>query len=394
MWTTYPDDGAAARAHDDEDRFLTLPLTDRHRGNPDLESTLLVDRRWTKSDMETTLLVNRPPSGYDDRTLLAPVPGQRGLYDPHGPHGPSYRTPVHLGGPGDPGDPYDERTTDPAPRRRPHTRRVLLAAGGLTLLGGVGFAAARSMNAGSAKHLTSAAAPQGRPASTPSNAPSSAASSAPTHAANPLPTGTPSSGNVPAQVQTAPEYYVHNGPKGIALTLDDGPTSEYTPQILALLQRYGITATFCMIGRQIPPNAALVREVAAAGHAIANHTWDHADQTQLTATQVRDSMARTSEALNDVGITPAIYRAPYGNWNANVFQACADARLRPLDWSVDPQDWARPGSATIVQRILKQTSTGSIILEHDGGGDRSQTVAALSVVLPELLNAGYRFGPI
>ena len=69
------------------------------------------------------------------------------------------------------------------------------------------------------------------------------------------------------------------------------------------------------------------------------------------------------------------------------------ADLRPLDWSVDPRDWSRPGTATIVSRILSHTRTGSIILEHDGGGDRSQTVAALTIVLPRLLDEGFRFRP-
>jgi peptidoglycan/xylan/chitin deacetylase (PgdA/CDA1 family) len=95
--------------------------------------------------------------------------------------------------------------------------------------------------------------------------------------------------------------------------------------------------------------------------------------------------------LADVGVHPTIFRAPYGAWSPTVFQACADANLRALDWSVDPEDWSRPGTSAIVSRIMKNTRTGSIILEHDGGGDRSQTVAALKIVLPQLLDAGYRF---
>lgn len=396
---------APARPQDDEDCMRTLALTDRRRVNPDLAETMIFDRRQFGPDLETTIRVDRP-AARDDRA------GQ-GQAAYSAPYNQPYGNPVYVGaggnpgGNGGPGSPAAEPYADFAPRRRPVGRRVLLAAGGLTLLGGIGIAAARSVHSGGSGSSPVAAAPARSAGPTPSGLPSTAGPSAtPTQSATQQPTDDPSgaSGNPsggatnrainPAQVQTKPEYYVENGPKGIALTLDDGPTAEYTPKILALLQQYGIIATFCMIGEQIPPNAALVREVAAAGHTIVNHTWDHADQTKLSATQVRDSIARTSEALNDVGVTPTVFRAPYGSWNSTVFQACADARMRPLDWSVDPQDWARPGSSVIVQRILKQTSTGSIILEHDGGGDRSQTVAALTVVLPELLNAGYRFGPI
>jgi peptidoglycan/xylan/chitin deacetylase (PgdA/CDA1 family) len=122
-----------------------------------------------------------------------------------------------------------------------------------------------------------------------------------------------------------------------------------------------------------------------------NHTWDHADQSKLTMAKVRSEISRTNDALSAVGVHPSIFRAPYGAWSPTVFQACAAADLRPLDWSVDPQDWARPGTSTIVARILQQTRTGSIVLEHDGGGDRSETVAALKIVLPHLLDEGYRF---
>jgi peptidoglycan/xylan/chitin deacetylase (PgdA/CDA1 family) len=201
----------------------------------------------------------------------------------------------------------------------------------------------------------------------------------------------PGSGIDPSKVQSAPEYYVHAGAKVIALTLDDGPSAVYTPQVLALLQQYKISATFCMVGRLVAANRSLVSEVVAAGHTIVNHTWDHADQSKLTLAQIRSQISRASDALASVGVRPAIFRAPYGAWSHAVYEACAAADLRPLDWSVDPRDWSRPGVDTIVSRILAATRTGSIILEHDGGGDRSQTVAALKIVLPKLLEGGYRF---
>jgi peptidoglycan-N-acetylglucosamine deacetylase len=86
-----------------------------------------------------------------------------------------------------------------------------------------------------------------------------------------------------------------------------------------------------------------------------------------------------------------MFRAPYGAWSKQALKYCAAERLTALDWSVDPRDWSRPGVSEIVGTIMRTTKTGSIILEHDGGGDRSQTVAALKIVIPRLLDEGYRF---
>jgi peptidoglycan/xylan/chitin deacetylase (PgdA/CDA1 family) len=272
---------------------------------------------------------------------------------------------------------------------------VLFTAAGLSLVGGGGIAAAvvRSNSHNNVPQALPSPSHSPSPsprAATPTNTPQDVSSSSAAASPPPPDVNNPGSGIDPSKVQTQPEYYVHAGPKVIALTLDDGP-SEYTPQVLELLDQYRIKATFCMVGSRIAANRSLVSEVAAAGHMIVNHTWDHADQSKLSLSSVKSEIARASDALNMVGIRPSIFRAPYGAWSHAVYEACALANLRPLDWSVDPRDWSRPGTATIVERIMRNTRTGSIILEHDGGGDRSQTVAALKIVLPKLLEQGYRF---
>ena len=189
-----------------------------------------------------------------------------------------------------------------------------------------------------------------------------------------------------------PMFYIHDGRKRVALTIDDGPSPEYTPQVLRLLEKYRVTATFSMIGLEAAAYPGLVREVAAAGHKIANHTWSHLDLVYLPPAAVADQIRRATGAIHmATGKVPALFRAPYGAWSPVVLRECAQAGMTPLDWSVDPRDWSRPGVAAIVGNIMRNTRTGSIILEHDGGGDRSQTVAALKIVLPRLLDAGYRF---
>ncbi|MBR7831161.1 polysaccharide deacetylase family protein [Actinospica sp. MGRD01-02] len=179
----------------------------------------------------------------------------------------------------------------------------------------------------------------------------------------------------------------------IALTMDDGPHPAYTPQVLEILRRYDIKATFNMIGAQVGPNLSLVREVSSEGHTITNHTWDHADLSHLTYHQVIDEIDRCNEALANANQHPTIFRAPFGNWSKAVYQACADRQLKPVAWSVDPRDWdtAHVDTQMIVHNVLAHTHPHSIILEHDGGGDRRNTVQALKTFIPVLLDRGYRF---
>src|SRR5260221_5298740 len=147
-----------------------------------------------------------------------------------------------------------------------------------------------------------------------------------------------------------------------------------------------------MLGKAAATHAGLVQEVVAAGHAIGNHTFSHPDLGKLDAGAVKGEIGRANDALAAAGANPPLFsRAPFGAWSPTVFQVCQSLGLRPLDWSIDPRDWSRPGADHIVDTVLGQTHTGSIILEHDGGGDRSQTVAALTRFLPKLLGQGYRF---
>ena len=189
-----------------------------------------------------------------------------------------------------------------------------------------------------------------------------------------------------------PMAYLDDGRKAIALTIDDGPSPVYTPQILRLLDQYHVTATFSMIGIEARAYPGVAREVAAAGHLIANHTWTHLDLQWLPPVLVADQMDRATAAIHAAtGRVPHLFRAPYGAWSPFVLQRCAEIGMIPLGWSVDPRDWSRPGVPAIIANIMHNTHGGSIILEHDGGGNRSQTVAALKYVIPRLLAAGYRF---
>jgi peptidoglycan/xylan/chitin deacetylase (PgdA/CDA1 family) len=190
-----------------------------------------------------------------------------------------------------------------------------------------------------------------------------------------------------------PQSHVPCSAADVALTIDDGPDPEWTPQILALLQRLDVRATFCVIGRQAKLHPDLVAAVAGAGHLVANHTYTHRFLASATQERIRSEIGRASDAVSAAtgGHGPTLFRAPGGEWSHAVLAECAAQGLRPLGWSVDPRDWSRPGTTSIVRTLLGKTVPGSIILEHDGGGNRSQTLQALTVALPRLLDAGFRF---
>ncbi|MFB8241747.1 polysaccharide deacetylase family protein [Kitasatospora purpeofusca] len=192
--------------------------------------------------------------------------------------------------------------------------------------------------------------------------------------------------------ESRPVYELDAGRKVVAITVDDGPDPRYTPAVLALLDQYGIRASFFLIGENADAHPDLVREVAARGHHIANHSWSHPDLSGLSATKVHDELGRTSELLGRLtGRAPTWFRAPGGGWSPTVLKVGAELGMRPMAWSVDPQDWATPGTDVITKRLEQELRPGAIVLTHDGGGDRSQTVAALKSFLPLLIDSGYRF---
>jgi peptidoglycan/xylan/chitin deacetylase (PgdA/CDA1 family) len=181
-------------------------------------------------------------------------------------------------------------------------------------------------------------------------------------------------------------------PDAVALTIDDGPHPAWTPEVLRLLARYHVPATFCLIGNQVQGHEAVARSVVDAGHQVANHTWSHPAQlSTMTPEQVQQELDRAQEKIHDTtGHTPTIFRSPGGAVSPAIFAAAARSGMVPVNWDADPRDWTRPGTPAITNRLLA-ARPGDILLCHDGGGDRSQTCAALRTVIPALQARGYRF---
>jgi len=185
---------------------------------------------------------------------------------------------------------------------------------------------------------------------------------------------------------------VSRGPSGkrIALTYDDGP-STYTSAFLRELRKLGVPATFFLIGQQVSANASLVRSMMRDGNMVANHSWNHADMGAggpAASSQLRDTSAAIRRAT---GFTPCLFRPPYGSTGADLVSRVNAQGMTSVLWSVDPLDWRTPGTDAIVSSVVGQTNGGAIILSHDGGGPRSQTLAALAPIVRTLKRRGYKF---
>ncbi|BCL24453.1 hypothetical protein GCM10017668_62960 [Streptomyces tuirus] len=176
----------------------------------------------------------------------------------------------------------------------------------------------------------------------------------------------------------------------MVLTFDDGPDPRFTPDILDTLAEYDVRAMFFVCGEMVAGGRRLLARMAEEGHVVGNHTWSHPLLTRLTRRQIRSQMERTSDAIEDAcGERPEWFRAPYGAWNRAAFQLGAELGMEPLGWTLDTLDWTTPGVRSIANRVEHGAAPGVVVLSHDAGGDRSQSVRALRRYLPELLDSGY-----
>lgn len=179
--------------------------------------------------------------------------------------------------------------------------------------------------------------------------------------------------------------------KVVYITFDDGP-SPYTPQVLRVLSRYGVHATFFEVGQNVAAHPSLTSEVYRRGNSVQNHTWSHPDLRRMSASQFAYQVSATDRQIRArTGYRPCCLRPPYGAQNAAVRGRAAALGKKVVLWTVDPRDWSRPGAGAIRSRVLSHVRPGSVVLLHDGGGDRSQTVAALAGILRTLKARGYTF---
>jgi cellulose synthase/poly-beta-1,6-N-acetylglucosamine synthase-like glycosyltransferase/peptidoglycan/xylan/chitin deacetylase (PgdA/CDA1 family)/spore germination protein YaaH len=209
-------------------------------------------------------------------------------------------------------------------------------------------------------------------------------------------------GNLHAAYLDAPTYpaLYHQGATDkakVAITFDDGPDPVWTPRILDTLKARGVKATFFVVGRNAEQHPDLIRRIVAEGHEIGNHTYTHGNLAEMPEWRQRLELGATERLIEaETGRSTTLFRPPY---NADATPTDL-AELAPLAFAgtdlgytvvlerIDPQDWSRPGTDLIVQRVKEQRRAGNIILLHDAGGDRSQTLAALPRILDWLAERG------
>ncbi len=191
--------------------------------------------------------------------------------------------------------------------------------------------------------------------------------------------------------------FVTNGSRDaheIALTFDDGPWPD-TPQFLDILERAQVPATFFEIGEEVPvygDGGAVERRMLADGDMIGDHTWNHADVAgggSFAAGEISQAAAAIKTATH--GFEPCLFRAPGGGVSAALESEARSMGFTTIQWDVDPSDWRTPGTAAIYGNVTTHAQNGSIILQHDGGGNRSQTLAALPQEIAFFKDRGYRF---
>lgn len=204
------------------------------------------------------------------------------------------------------------------------------------------------------------------------------------------PTDEPKAGELPAHTGA--------GKPILYMTFDDGPMPPNTTAVLDLLDKYHAKATFFVVGTMVAAHPETVRDEIARGHVVGNHTWNHKSLKGLARQRFNDQVERTDEAIDTaLGNTTSknsnarYLRPPYGATDKNTKRFADSLGYHLMMWNVDPQDWRRPEATAIVRNVLKHARPGAVILLHDGGGNRSRTLAALRTLLPELKAQGYVF---
>jgi peptidoglycan-N-acetylglucosamine deacetylase len=186
----------------------------------------------------------------------------------------------------------------------------------------------------------------------------------------------------------------------VALTFDDGPDGTWTPKILSILHEKHVPATFFVVAKQAEKHPELIFNILHSGSVVANHTYSHLDTASASQWRTKlDIIAGRAVIEGITGQTPLLFRAPYGAGDTTTGHKGADAiaadlGMHAIGWNVDPGDWRKPGANVIASNVSKQISERSIVLLHDGGGDRAQTVAALPAIIDQLREKGYVFTTI
>lgn len=199
---------------------------------------------------------------------------------------------------------------------------------------------------------------------------------------------TQSSLTTPSLVRASGTYYKANTQeKVIALTFDDGPDPIDTPDILDILKEKNVRATFFVLGQAVQANSYLLKRLVLEGHEIGNHSFNHDYQQRRLVDEIKQT---DQEVFAATGFHTYFYRPPGGFLSKGQLETVKKNGYIVALWSVDSKDWRNPGAKQIVDNVIKNVFPGAIILMHDGGYQRTQTVKALGPIIDALRDHGYR----
>jgi peptidoglycan-N-acetylglucosamine deacetylase len=178
----------------------------------------------------------------------------------------------------------------------------------------------------------------------------------------------------------------------VAITFDDGPNPVYTPQVLEIFSEAKGKATFFMIGEQMRNHPEVVKQVAAGGHQVGNHTYTHPKLSQLNTAECLEELEQTEKVIEELtGRKPVIFRPPYLDYNQDTVSLLQKKRYPMIGaLNLEAQDWEQPGVEHILEKSRNAVKNGSILIFHDGFGDRSQTIEAVRMLVSELTSQGYQ----
>lgn len=180
--------------------------------------------------------------------------------------------------------------------------------------------------------------------------------------------------------------------RAVAITFDDGPNPVYTPQVLEIFSEARGKATFFMIGEQMGKYLEVVKQVADLGHEIGNHTFTHPKLSQLSIQDCLKEIEETEKLIEKMaGRKPVVFRPPYLDYNQDTVSLLQNKRYPMIGaLNLEAQDWEQPGVEHIVRKSREAVKNGSILIFHDGYGDRSQTIEAVRMLVSELTSQGYQ----
>ncbi|MFD2114543.1 polysaccharide deacetylase family protein [Paenibacillus yanchengensis] len=195
-----------------------------------------------------------------------------------------------------------------------------------------------------------------------------------------------------------PSTFILNAPSAkteVALTFDDGPDEYFTPQVLDILQKEGVKATFFLVGNRMEAHPDVVQRIIENGHIIGNHSYSHPNYATLKDKQFQKEILKTDKVIQRfTGYKPSFLRPPYGNITEEQIKWLASQHKRVVNWNVDSLDWKQINAAEVSKNILTKVHPGSIILQHSAGGvgqDLQGTVDALSDIIAKIKERGMTF---